>query len=204
MNVEPSNAEPMHVERVTLEGRFARLVPMDASHLEAFYEIGLGHDIFRWYPFSVDTEEEMRDYVHACLGYRDAGTWLPFTTIDKATGRIAGSTSYLAIDREHRRLEVGATWLGVPWQRTALNTEAKYLQLRHCFEVLGCRRVEFKTDSLNARSRAALLRIGAIEEGTFRNHMICPGGRQRHSVYFSVIDSEWPRVKEHLEALLAR
>jgi len=194
----------MDIQPVTLEGRFVRLEPMRLEHFEAFAEIGLGNDIFRWYPFAVDTRDEMLAYVRSSLAGRDAGAALPFTTIERATGRIAGSTSYLAIDRGHRRLEIGSTWLGVPWQRSPCNSEAKYLQLRHCFEELGCNRVEFKTDALNTRSRAALLRIGAVEEGTFRNHMVCPGGRLRHSVYFSIIVSEWPAVKQRLEQMLAR
>jgi RimJ/RimL family protein N-acetyltransferase len=194
----------MDVQPTTLEGRFVRLRPMSLEDGDAFAAIGLGHDIFRWYPFAVDTKEDMLTYVRGSLAAQAAGASLPFTTIDRATGQVVGSTSFLAIDRGNRRLEIGATWLGVPWQRSACNTEAKYLQLRHCFEDLGCVRVEFKTDSLNAPSRAALLRIGAVEEGTFRNHMICPGDRLRHSVYFSIIDSEWPAVKRRLEEKLAR
>jgi RimJ/RimL family protein N-acetyltransferase len=115
-----------------------------------------------------------------------------------------GSTRFANIDRENKHLEIGWTWIGKPWQRTAVNTEAKYLMLRHAFEELGCIRVEFKTDSLNQQSRNALLGIGAKEEGTFRNHMITQDGRYRHSVYFSVIDSEWPEVKRGLEERLAR
>jgi RimJ/RimL family protein N-acetyltransferase len=126
-----------------------------------------------------------------------------FVTVAKAIGRVVGSTSYLNIDRQHRRVEIGGTWTTPAWQRSAINTEAKYLQLRHAFETLGCIRVEFKTDALNSKSRQALARIGATEEGTFRNHMIMPDGRIRHSVYFSITDDEWPRVKAHLEGLLA-
>jgi N-acetyltransferase len=188
---------------VTLAGRFVRLEPMRDVHLGRLVEIGVGHDIFRWFPFAVETREEMASYVAMALAGVRAGLAVPFVTILQATGDVVGSTSFLNIDRAHRRLEIGATWLGVPWQRTPCNTEAKYLQLRHCFEELGCVRVEFKTDALNARSRAALLRIGAIEEGTLRSHMVCPGGRLRDSVYFSVIDSEWPSVKRGLEARLA-
>jgi RimJ/RimL family protein N-acetyltransferase len=194
----------MDIQPVTLEGRFVRLVPMAMEHYESFVAIGLGHDIFRWYPFAVDTESDMLAYMRNCLAGCEAGTSLPFTTIERSTGTIVGSTSYLMIDRAHRRLEIGSTWLGAPWQRSVCNTEAKFLQLQHCFEELACVRVEFKTDSLNTRSRAALLRIGAVEEGTFRNHMICPGGRRRDSVYFSIIDSEWPAVKRRLEEKLAR
>jgi RimJ/RimL family protein N-acetyltransferase len=127
---------------------------------------------------------------------------LPFAIVEKATGRAIGSTRYGNIDRTHHRVEIGWTWVAREWQRTAMNTEAKYLLLRHAFETLGCMRVELKTDSLNERSRAAILRIGAREEGTFRNHMITASGRIRHTVYFSIIDSEWPAVKVHLEARL--
>ena len=194
----------MHVSPVILEGRMVRLEPMRMEHYDALAAIGLGHDIFRWYPFAVDTEADMLAYVRNCLAAQAAGTLVPFTTIERATRQVVGSTSFLNIDRANRHLEIGGTWLGVPWQRTACNTEAKYLQLRHCFEELGCIRVEFKTDSNNIRSQEALRRIGAVEEGTFRNHMICPGNRLRHSVYFSVIDAEWPAVKERLEGMLER
>jgi len=176
---------------------------MRPEHVDAFIAIGLGRDIFRWFPFAVDTADAMRAYVRASLEGQAQGSIVPFATVTQDGGQVAGSTSFLNIDRAHHRLEIGATWLGAPWQRSACNTEAKYLQLRHCFEDLGCVRVEFKTDALNQRSRAALTRIGAVEEGIFRNHMICPGGRRRDSVYFSVIDSEWPRVKALLEAKLA-
>ena len=188
---------------VTLAGRFVRLEPMREEHLERLVEIGVGRDIFRWFPFAVETPEEMASYVAMAMAGMRAGVAIPFVTVLRATGEVVGSTTFLNIDRANRRLEIGATWLGVPWQRTACNTEAKYLQLRHCFEELGCARVEFKTDALNARSRAALLRIGAIEEGTLRSHMVCPGGRMRDSVYFSVIEPEWAAVRRGLEAKLA-
>ena len=122
--------------------------------------------------------------------------------IDKASGRIIGSTRYGNIDRVHHRVEIGWTWVARQWQRSAVNTEMKYLLLRHAFETLKCIRVELKTDSLNERSRAAILRIGAREEGTFRNHMITASGRIRHTVYFSILDSEWPDVKTRLERKL--
>ena len=130
------------------------------------------------------------------------GVALPFAIVEKATGRVIGSTRYGNIDRGHHRVEIGWTWVARDWQRTAVNTEAKYLLLKHAFETLGCMRVEFKTDSLNERSRAAILRLGAREEGIFRNHMITASGRIRHTVYFSIIDSEWPVVKGRLEAKL--
>ena len=187
---------------VLLSGRTVRLEPMRAEHADALVAVGLGPGLFRWFPFPMESADDLRNFMRGVLAGLAAGTAVPFATILQATGQVVGSTSFLAIDRGNRRLEIGATWIGAAWQRTACNTEAKYLQLRHCFEELGCVRVEFKTDSLNARSRAALLRIGATEEGTFRNHMVCPGGRLRHSVYFSVIDSDWPDVKRRLEAKL--
>src|SRR5262249_14527049 len=122
---------------------------------------------------------------------------------EQGSGCVAGSTRYMNIDKPNRRVEIGATWIGRPWQRTAVNTEAKYLMLRHAFETLGCIRVELKTDALNQRSRNAILRIGATQEGIFRQHVICADGRLRDSVYFSIINSEWPRVKAALEAKLA-
>ena len=129
---------------------------------------------------------------------------MPFATVERASGRPIGSTRYLSIDDQHRRLEIGYTWVASGWQRSAVNTEAKLLMLGHAFERLGARRVEFKTDSLNEQSRRALRGIGATEEGTLRNHMISQGGLARHSVYFSVIADEWPRVRDALEARLAR
>lgn len=194
----------MDVKPVTLAGRFVKLVPLELGQLDALIEIGLGHDLFRWFPWAIETPEQMRAYIGGVLAMRDAGQVIPFTTIEQASGQIVGATCYLAIDKADRRLEIGGTWLAPRWQRTACNTEAKFLQLRHCFEELGCVRVEFKTDALNGPSCAALKRIGAVEEGIFRQHMVCPGGRLRNSAYYSVIDREWPAVKAKLETLLAR
>jgi N-acetyltransferase len=194
----------MDIQPVTLSGRFVRLVPTQIEHVDAFARVGLGHDLFRWFPWAIETPEQMRASIARALALRDAGQVIPFTTIDQVSDQIIGSTCYLAIDKANRRLEIGATWIAPPWQRTACNTEAKLLQLRHAFEDQGAVRVEFKTDALNERSRYALLRIGAVEEGTLRQHMICPGQRRRDSVYCSVIDSEWPAVKARLERLLAR
>jgi len=192
----------LKIEPVTLEGKYVRLVPTELAHVDDFIRIGLGHDLFRWFPWAIETPEQMRARVVGALAMREARHVLPFTTIDKRTGQVAGSTSYLAIDRANRRLEIGATWLAPPWQRTACNSEAKYLQLAHAFEVIGCVRVEFKTDALNEQSRRALVRIGAVEEGTFRQHMVCPGGRLRDSVYYSILDREWPEVKKRLASRL--
>jgi RimJ/RimL family protein N-acetyltransferase len=146
----------------------------------------------------------MRSLVEGALAAAQAGTEVPFATVDRASGRVIGSTRFLSIDAHHRRLEIGYTWIAPAWQRTAANTEAKLLMLRHAFDTLGALRVEFKTDSLNERSRAALAAIGATEEGTLRNHMVTDSGRRRHSVYFSVIQEEWPSVRQLLEARLTR
>jgi RimJ/RimL family protein N-acetyltransferase len=193
----------MTIGRVTLEGRHVRLEPLSLTHHAALCEVGFDEAIWRYMPQTPRTPEDMRAFIEAALEAQAAGTALPFATVEKASGRAIGSTRFFNIDRTHRRLEIGWTWLGLAWQRTAANTEAKYLLLAHAFETLGCIRVEFKTDSLNERSRAALLRIGAIEEGTLRNHMIMPDGRLRHSVYYSIIASEWPEVKARLEAKLS-
>jgi RimJ/RimL family protein N-acetyltransferase len=146
----------------------------------------------------------MAGYIQSALDAQAAGSALPFATVKVPSGQVIGSTRYLNIDRANRRVEIGSTWIAGPWRRTAVNTEAKYLMLRHAFETLGCVRVELKTDALNQRSRNAILRIGASEEGTLRQHMITWSGRLRDSVYFSILDSEWPRVKQDLEQKLAR
>jgi RimJ/RimL family protein N-acetyltransferase len=193
----------MVVSPVMLEGVHVRLEPLARVHLAGLAEVGLDEELWRWIPTPVRTQEEMAAYIEAALGEQERGESLPFAIADKATGRAIGSTRYGNIDRTHHRVEIGWTWVAREWQRTAMNTEAKYLLLRHAFETLGCMRVELKTDSLNARSRAAILRIGAREEGIFRNHMITASGRIRHTVYFSIIDSEWPAARARLEAILS-
>jgi len=150
----------------------------------------------------VATEGDMREYEEQALADQKAETALPFATVEQATGRVVGSSRFGNYVEVHRRIEIGWTWIAPAWQRTAVNTEAKLLMLTHAFETLGCRRVELKTSAKNARSRAAMLRIGASEEGTLRQHMINPDGSSRDSVYFSILDGEWPRVKERLKAML--
>jgi RimJ/RimL family protein N-acetyltransferase len=190
----------MKVEPVVLEGAHVRLEPLLRTHLAGLCEAGLAEELWRWIPLPVRTAEDMGAYLDLALQEQASGVSLPFAQIEKATGRVMGSTRYMNIEKTHHRVEIGCTWIGPEWQRTAVNTEAKYLLLRHAFETLGSMRVELKTDSMNARSRAAILRIGAKEEGTFRNHMITSTGRVRHTVYFSVVDSEWPEVKARLES----
>jgi len=192
------------LQPVTLEGERVRLEPLSMNHLDALCEIGLDPALWEFTTTQVRSEMEMRKYIHAALEGHVQGTALPFTIIDKASGSVVGTTRYANIEPAHRRLEIGWTWVGRPWQRTYVNTDVKYLLLTHAFESLGCIRVEFKTDSLNKQSRKALLRIGAKEEGTLRNHMMVHDGRLRHSVYFSIIDSEWPGAKRKLETLMSK
>ena len=192
----------MVVSPIVLEGAHVRLEPLAKSHLAGLAEAGLDEELWKWIPIPVRTHHEMAAYIETALDEQERGVALPFAIVEKATGRVIGSTRYGNIDRGHHRVEIGWTWVARDWQRTAVNTEAKYLLLKHAFETLGCMRVEFKTDSLNERSRAAILRLGAREEGIFRNHMITASGRIRHTVYFSIIDSEWPAVKGRLEAKL--
>ena len=194
----------MDIRPVTLTGKHAQLVPLQREHLPRATQIGVGFDIFRWYPNPILTPQDMAAYFDAAFAAQAAGSALPFSTLDRATGQLVGGSRYMNIDRPNRHVEIGSTWIGKDWQRTAVNTEAKLLMLEHAFEKLGCLRVEFKTDSLNQPSRAALARLGAKEEGIFRNHMVTASGRMRHSVWFSIIDTEWPRVKADLQAKLAR
>ncbi|MEO8458137.1 MAG: GNAT family protein [Chloroflexota bacterium] len=188
----------------TLTGRYVRLQPLAESHLDALVEVAVGKGIFQYFPAQLETADEVRGYLQYGIHAMKAGEVVAFATISLADERPVGGTWFLNIDRANRKLEIGSTWLAPEWQRTACNTEAKYLQMRHAFEDLDALRVEFKTDSLNEKSRAALTRLGAVEEGTMRNHMLVPGPRSRHSVYFSVIDSEWPAVKARLEEKLAK
>ena len=193
----------MIVSPITLEGRHVRLEPLARMHHKALCAIGLDPELWQLIPYRVTSPEEMAAYIQAALDSQAAGSALPFATVDAASGQVIGSTRYMNIDAANRRVEIGATWIAEPWRRTAVNTEAKYLMLRHAFETLGCIRVELKTDALNQRSRNAIRRIGAIEEGTLRQHMITWSGRLRDTVYFSILDSEWPRVKQDLERKLA-
>ncbi|MCU0453197.1 MAG: GNAT family N-acetyltransferase [Bacteroidetes bacterium] len=152
----------------------------------------------------IERREDLEAYVRQALHERARGTAVPFVTIVKGDCRVVGSTRFAAIERLHRRAEIGWTWVARPWQRSFVNTEAKFLMLRHAFEEWRLRRIEFKTASFNEASRRALLRIGATEEGTLRQHMLLHGGRNRDSVYYSVIDEEWPHVKRRLEGLMSR
>ncbi|HTY36984.1 MAG TPA: GNAT family N-acetyltransferase [Bacteroidota bacterium] len=194
----------MDIKPVVLEGQYVRLEPLQPEHLPGLCDVGLDPELWRWTPTIVRTPDDMRAYVRTALLWQEQGTALPFVTIERSTGTIVGSTRFANIETAHMSTEIGWTWLGRRWQRTAINTEAKYLMLRHAFEVWGCIRVFFKTDSLNERSRTAIMRLGAQQEGVFRNHMLTHTGRIRHTVYFSIVNSEWSQIRSELEAKLQR
>jgi RimJ/RimL family protein N-acetyltransferase len=185
---------------ITLEGTHVRLEPLQESHLDALCVVGLDPELWKWIPIQVLDRDQMLRYIRAALADREKGISLPFATIDRKSNKVIGSTRFLNIDLPNKRVEIGATWIAQPFQRTVINTEAKYLMMRHAFETLGCNRVEWKTDSLNTKSRNAILRLGATQEGIFRQHMVTWSGRLRDTVYFSVIAPEWPAVKKALEA----
>jgi N-acetyltransferase len=190
----------MKLEPITLSGKLVRLEPLSRAHVEGLSGVGLDPELWRWNPRApLTTREDMASYVDQALAQQASGCALPFATIERASGRVVGSTRFHSFEPSQPRIEIGYTWIAPPCQRTGINTEAKYLMLRHAFEALGCIRVELKTDALNARSRAAILRIGATEEGTLRHHMVTVSGRLRDSVYFGIIAPEWPAVRARLE-----
>ena len=188
------------VRPVTLEGRIVRLEPLSLDHLDDLASVAFAGDLWRWTAVQPLNRDELRAWIEAALAGAAAGTDMPFATVDRASGRAIGSSRFMSIVPEHRRLEIGWTWVGLAHQRTGANREAKLLQMTHAFETLGANRLEFKTDSLNEKANPGLLGIGATFEGTFRNHMIMPGGRLRHSNYYSVTREEWPAVKAALQA----
>ena len=195
----------MEVKPVVLEGKHVRLEPMMEAHVPGLAEIGVGQTFWDFMVYgNINTVEDMANWVKDILSRAEQGTDLPFVVIHLASGRVAGATRYLNITPRDRGLEIGGTWYGSEFQRTPVNTECKYLLMRHAFETLGCIRLQLKTDLRNERSQKAIERIGAVKEGVLRNHMILPDGHYRHSVYYSILDTEWPEVKKKLEEMLAR
>jgi RimJ/RimL family protein N-acetyltransferase len=193
----------MEVKPITLTGKHVRLEPMTDAHAPALAEIGIGQPFWDFMVYGkINSVDDMRNWVLDVLSREKKGTDLAFVAIHLASGRVAGATRYLNIMPNDRGLEIGGTWYGPEFQRTAVNTECKYLLLQHAFETLGCIRVQLKTDSRNERSQKAIERIGAVKEGILRNHMILPDGYYRHSVYYSILDTEWPEVKKRLEKMM--
>src|SRR5438477_3554432 len=196
---------PLQIEfPVTIEGSVVRLEPVRLDHAAQLWQVAKDHldDIFRWFPYRMRTREDFDGLVANASAEQERGESVVFATVEKSSGRVIGSTRFMNIDRANRRVEIGSTWIAPAWQRSAVNTEAKYLMLRHAFETWKCIRVELKTDALNQKSRKAILRLGAKEEGTLRRHLITWTGRVRDTVYFSILDSEWNDVKKKLEQLL--
>ena len=193
------------VEPVTLVGKHVRMEPMTEEHIAGLAEIGVGQPFWDFMLYgSINTVDDMRNWVLDILSRAGRGTDLPFVAVHLESGRVAGATRYLNIMPNDRGLEIGGTWYGPEFQRTIVNTECKYLLLRHAFETLGCIRVQLKTDLRNERSQRAIGRIGAVKEGVLRNHMILPDGRIRHSVFYSILDTEWTDVKQRLEEMMSR
>src|SRR5215475_7171041 len=200
MSVTPLQVE----ESATLEGAVVRLEAIRHEHAQHMWEVAKNDldDIFRWIPYAMRTAEDFRNLVDKAFAEQARGESVVFATVERSSGRVIGSTRFMNIDRANRRVEIGSTWIAPPWQRSAVNTEAKYLMLRHAFEAWGCIRVELKTDALNQKSRNAILRLGGKEEATLRKHLLTWTGRIRDTVYFSILDTEWPEVKTRLEAKL--
>lgn len=195
----------MDIRPITLKGNWVHLEPISEQRVPELAMAGSDDSIWQFMRYgAINSLESMREWVQQLLELQIRGTDLPFAVIHLESGRAIGSTRYLEISRENRTLEIGGTWYGVEYQRTAVNTECKYLLLKHAFETLGCIRVQFKTDLRNERSQHALERIGAVKEGIHRNHMILPDGTIRHSVYYSIINAEWLDVKASLEDKLKR
>lgn len=195
---DEGNLPPLMITPRTLEGRLVRLEPLTLQHIEPLWSVASDPDIWRMTGTRIGSPDEARAYVETALRWQQQGTGLPFVIVHRPTGEVAGSTRYGNITPEHRRLEIGWTWLGRQWRRTGVNRESKFLLLTHAFEVLGYNRVEIKTDLLNEVSRKAIEGIGAQQEGVFRRHMITPAGRVRDTVYYSIIAEEWPEVRAAL------
>src|SRR5512138_3783326 len=195
----------LEVKPVVLTGKYVQLEPLTEGHIPGLAEIGVGQPFWDFMVYGdVNSADDMKNWVREILSRAQKGTDLPFVAIHLASGRVAGATRYLNIMPKDRGLEIGGTWYGTEFQRTAVNTECKYLLMQHAFENLKCIRLQLKTDLRNERSQKAIERIGAVKEGILRNHMILPDGRYRHSVFYSVLDTEWPDVKKRLEEMMSR
>jgi RimJ/RimL family protein N-acetyltransferase len=195
----------MNPQPITLCGRLVRLEPLTLAQAPAlFQDLAIDPTIWRWWREIPPTDVAgMEAFLQGLLNEQAAGRVIAFAQVEVATGRPVGSTTYMNISRRDRGLEIGNTWLGKPWQRTGINTEAKYLLLRHAFEELAAVRVQLKTDSRNVQSQTAIARLGAVREGVLRKHMLVRDGLFRDTVMFSITDTEWPGVKTRLEHLLA-
>jgi len=189
---------------ITLQGKVVRLEPLSEAHIPALTLAGRDDRIWRFMLYDALTNKDnMTAWVHDILNRKKDGTDLPFAVIHMKSGRAAGATRYLEMRPPHRSLEIGGTWYAPIFQHTGVNTECKYLLLKHAFENMRCIRVQFKTDVRNERSIHAIERLGAVREGVLRNHYILKDGTLRDSVYFSILDRDWPEVKKGLEKKMA-
>lgn len=194
----------MVIETPILDGQRVRLEPLKAGHLAALEEVAYDERIWRYMMARVRTRDELRGWIEAALRAQAGGSVLPWVTILKNEGRVVGSTRFLDLDLANKTVEIGHTWISPGYQGAGVNPEAKLLQLQYAFEELGLNRVALKTHHENLQSQAAMRKMGAVEEGTFRNHYVMPDGSARHSVWFSIVREEWPGVKARLEERLER
>lgn len=188
---------------LTLTGKRAKLVPMAASHSEGLYEASRNPEIWTYMTLPMRDPADMERLVREALQARAQGSEFPFVIVDQETERIVGSTRFMEITPAHRALEIGWTWLSPDVWRTRINTECKYLLLSYGFETLQAIRIQLKTDSRNLRSQQAIERLGAVREGVLRHHRLLPDGYRRDTVYFSILEAEWPAIKARLEHFLA-
>ena len=195
----------MNICAVTLSGHIVRLEPLSEVHVPDLAIAGQDKSIWYYLPYGeITSKEKMQEFVKTLLKRQKEGTDLPFAVIHLVSGRAIGCTRYLEIRPQHRGLEIGGTWYGLAYQGAGVNIECKYLLLQHAFENLGCIRVQFKTDTRNVHSQHAIEKLGAVKEGIFRNHIVMPDGTLRHSIYYSILDTEWPSVKDKLEKSLSQ
>lgn len=191
------------LEPVVLEAESTRLEPLSPSHKSDVARVALDPGLWRWTPTQIHTDDDLDAYIATAMAEKKKGTCLPFAVIERSTGRAIGSTRFGNVDPQNRRVEIGWSWLGADFQRKAFNTEAKLVMLAHAFERMNSIRVELRADRLNVKSRKAIARLGAKEEGTLRSHMILPTGRRIDWVYYSILREEWPAVEARLREKLA-
>lgn len=193
----------MRIEPVVLEGKFVRLEPLNESHRDGLSKAISDGELWKIFVTLVPHPDNIEQFVNNAAKAHESGDGLAFATIDRGTRKVAGSTRFMKADLPNKRVEIGFTFLGKSWQKSAINTEAKLLMLTHAFETLGLNRVELLTDYLNSNSRRAILRLGAKEEGVLRCHMVMPDGRVRDSVLYGIVKSEWSGVKQLLSSKLS-
>lgn len=192
------------IEPITLTGKLVTLEPLSIAHHDALVEAASDGKLWKLWYTSVASPDNMHTYIETALDMQQKQMAQPFVLRNNRTGAIVGSTRYMNVDAGNRRLEIGSTWHALAAQRSGINREAKLLLLAHAFETLQCIAVEFRTHWLNHQSRAAIAALGAKQDGVLRNHQKLADGTYRDTVVFSIIESEWPAVKQHLRHHLAR